>query len=153
MIVIGIGDPYRRDRGVGPAVVSRLRWRGLPGVVLAKSGGEPTELIELWDGQDLAVVVDGIITERVAPGHVHRLSLHHPALAEATAVAHRPSLRAAVELARALDRTPRQLLLLAVEIVDVAPGQGLSPVVAAACRRVADEVTELLAAAPQARAR
>lgn len=151
MIVIGVGNPYRRDDGVGPTVISMLRWRGLPAVVLAESDGEPTDLIDLWAGHDLAVVVDGIRTGRAAPGRVRRLSLHHPAVALAPAAtsSHRAELGTAVSLGRALDRMPRQLLFVAIEIVDVSPGRGLSPVVAAAARRAADEVVELAAERPR----
>jgi hydrogenase maturation protease len=149
MIVIGVGNSYRRDDGVGPAVVNLLRWRGLPGVVLAESDGEPTDMIDLWDGHDLAVVVDGVCTGRAAPGRMHRLSLHHPAVAAAPAAStHHVGLGTAVHLARALDRLPSRLLFIAVEVVDTTPGRGLSPVVAAAARRAADEVVRLVTPGP-----
>jgi hypothetical protein len=43
--VIGVGNEYGRDDGVGPAVVARLAQLGLPRVVLTVSDGEPTQLI------------------------------------------------------------------------------------------------------------
>jgi hydrogenase maturation protease len=143
MIVIGVGDPSRRDDGVGPAVVSLLRWRGLPGVTLAESDGDAADLLALWTGHDFAVVVDGVDTGRVGPGRLHRLSLHHPSLAGGGSGPGRPELGLAVQLSRTLDRLPPRLLFFAVEVVDVAPGKGLSPVVAAAARAVADEIAEL----------
>jgi hydrogenase maturation protease len=160
VVVIGVGNPYRRDDGVGPVVVSLLRDRGLPGVELAESDGEPTRLIELWTGASLAVVVDAVLTRPAHPGRVHRLSAYHPAFAarsrEAGAAAgipgagipaassHGVSLGEAVDLARALDRMPDRLLLLAVEAGDVGFGLGLTPPVAGAALAVADEVCELV---------
>jgi len=41
VVVIGVGNPYRRDDGIGRAVVTRLHRRHLPGVTLAECDGEP----------------------------------------------------------------------------------------------------------------
>ena len=40
-ILIGIGNPYRRDDGVGPALIEALETAGLPGVRLVTADGEP----------------------------------------------------------------------------------------------------------------
>jgi Ni,Fe-hydrogenase maturation factor len=37
MIVIGVGNPYRRDDGLGPHVIDRLREFGLPDDVVTTS--------------------------------------------------------------------------------------------------------------------
>jgi hydrogenase maturation protease len=146
VVVIGVGNPYRRDDGLGPAVVSLLRDRGLPGIEVAESDGEPSRLIELWTGASLAVVVDAILTRPAHPGRVHRLSAYHPVVsAGATAASsHGVSLGEAVDLARALDRMPERLLLLAVEAEDVGFGLGLSQPVADAVVSVADEIADLV---------
>jgi len=145
-VVIGVGHPYRRDDGLGPYVVERLRERGgLPGVRLVTSQGETSELLDLWDGADLAVVVDAI---RAAPGHpgrVHRLTVLDPP-AERSRAAHGLDLGEAVELARVLGRLPARLVLYAVEAADVGYGIGLSPEVAAAAVRVSDEIAGELTA-------
>ena len=69
-VVIGVGNPYRRDDGIGPAVADLLRERG---VEVAHSLGETTELIELWQGRDLAILVDAIRARPAHPGRVHHL--------------------------------------------------------------------------------
>lgn len=148
VVVIGVGNPYRRDDGLGPAVVSLLRERDLgSGVELAESDGELSALIELWMGASLAVVVDAIRTLQNHPGRVHRLSAHHPAAGRSAAAAstHGVDLGEAVALARALDRMPQRLLLFAVEAAEVGFGQGLTPAVADAAAAVAAEVAELVA--------
>ncbi|MFD9825146.1 hydrogenase maturation protease, partial [Streptomyces violascens] len=78
--VIGVGDDFRRDDGAGGAVVDRLRERAverpLPaGTVLATCDGDPARLIALWEGADLAVVVDAAHAHPANPGRVHRLDL------------------------------------------------------------------------------
>jgi hydrogenase maturation protease len=147
-VVIGIGNPYRRDDGFGPAVISLLRGRRLPGVQLIESDGELSSLVEAWMGAELAVVVDAIRTRQNYPGRVHRLSAHHPAMAGSAAAtsSHGVELSEAVRLARALDRMPDRLLLYAVEVADTGFGTGLSPEVAEAAVSVAYEIAELVRA-------
>lgn len=146
IVVIGIGNPYRRDDGFGPVVISLLRERGLPGVILAECEGDLGSLIELWGGASLAVVVDAVRTRLSRPGRVHRLSAYHPAAAATPAAAssHGLGLGEAVSLARALDRMPARLLLFAVEAGDVDYGVGLTPAVSAAADQVAAEIAELV---------
>jgi hydrogenase maturation protease len=148
-VVIGVGNPYRRDDGVGPEVVARLRRQRLPGVVLAESDGEPTRLIDLWSDADLAVVVDAARTVDPRPGRVHRRGLHHPSVrGYSSASAHGVDLGDAVALAAALDRLPRSLLLYAVEVADISYGVGLSPDVAAALPALVEEIVDALSARP-----
>jgi hydrogenase maturation protease len=168
VVVIGIGNPFRRDDGVGPAVAERLRAQRLPGVRLAVSTGEATALIELWAGARLAVVVDALRTEPPTPGRIHRLSVVEPpdpepepgivaetAASPRTAASPEPTetvdpdldFGEAVELARILGRLPDRLVLFAVEASDVGYGPGLTPAVAAAAGRIAAEIVNQVATA------
>lgn len=144
-VVIGVGNPYRRDDGAGPLVVDLLAAQGTPDVSLAKSLGDTAELIELWDGADLAVLVDAVRAEPAHPGRIHHLVVPeaNPERVRA-ASSHGLDLGEAVELARVLDRLPTRLVLYAVEVADVRLGTGISPAVAAAAVRVAHEIIRYL---------
>jgi hydrogenase maturation protease len=144
IVVIGVGHPYRRDDALGPYVVERLRARGVGGVDLAVSMGETTELLDLWDDADLAIVVDAIRADPAHPGRVHRLSVLHPP-GERSRAAHGLDLGEAVELARVLDRLPGRLVLYAVEAAELGYGEGLSPAVAAAADRLVDAIADEIA--------
>jgi hydrogenase maturation protease len=135
VVVIGVGNPYRRDDGVGPAIIDLLRGNGLPdGVRLECSLGDTADLMDLWRGTDLAIVIDAARPRRTRPGAVHHaVSSHHLPMGEA------------VELARALDRMPRRLELYAIEAADTGHGQGLSPPVRAAARRTAAAIAAAIA--------
>lgn len=139
VVVIGLGNPYRRDDGVGPYVVRRLRERALPGVLMATTLGETTELMQLWEGAELAIVVDAVQASPAHPGRVHRLTVVDPP-GERSRAAHGLDLGDAVELARVLGRMPARLVLYAVEVAEVGYGQELSPTVAGAAVRLADEI-------------
>jgi hydrogenase maturation protease len=140
-IVIGVGNPYRRDDGIGPAVIERLRRRHLPGVNLAECDGEPTRLLDLWADAEVAIVVDAIRTASPRPGTIHRRSLRHPSTPRMRgAGTHAVDLGDAVALAAALDLLPRTLLLYAVEAGNTSPGEGLTPPVQAVLDQLVDEL-------------
>lgn len=141
--VIGVGNPYRRDDGAGPAVVAGLRRRRLPTVDLVECDGEPTRLLDLWAGAEVAVVVDAVRTGARPPGTIHRRSVRHPSFGRARgATSHAVDFGDAVALAAALDRLPGRMLLYLVEAGDTSAGVGLTPPVAAAVTELVAEIAE-----------
>jgi hydrogenase maturation protease len=141
VVVIGVGNEYRRDDGAGLAVVSSLYGRLPPGVELVLTDGEPTRLIEAWTGAALAIVVDAVRADPPSPGRVHRFELDRPlAGATRTASSHGFGLDDAIQLALALDRMPGRLIVHAIEAADLTQGTGLTPPVAAAVEEVASAV-------------
>ena len=144
-VVIGVGNEFRRDDAIGPAVIEQLRNMCLPGIGLATCDGEPTRLIELWSGAETAVVVDAVRIEPASPGRIHRISGQHPAAStRGIANTHGIGLGDAVCLARAIDQMPGRLLLYAVEVADTDFGIGMCPGVTAAAAIVAGEIADLL---------
>ncbi|MEU1576702.1 hydrogenase maturation protease [Streptomyces collinus] len=133
--VIGVGNEFRRDDGVGWAVADRLLQRAAnralpPGTVVATCDGDPARLIGLWEGAGLAVVVDAAHAEPGHPGLVHRIELDAERLTRPRATSsHGLGLGEAVELARVLGRLPGHLVVYAVEGADTSVGAGLTPAV------------------------
>ncbi|MCX5336696.1 hydrogenase maturation protease [Streptomyces sp. NBC_00140] len=148
--VIGVGNEFRRDDGVGWAVLSRLRERPLPpDTRLATCDGDPGRLIGLWEGARLAVVVDAAHAHPGTPGRVHRLELDAELLPQPqTTSSHGLGLGEAVELARVLGRLPDHLVVYAVEGADSALGTGLSPAVADAVEPLVKAVEAEIARRP-----
>lgn len=149
--VVGVGNRYRRDDGVGLAAVEALRGSPPGGVRLACVDGEPTRLLDAWDGVPLAVVVDAALCRPAHPGTVHRAVVAAGALdaaqAAGAASSHGLGLPEAVELGRILERLPDRLVLLTVEAADVGLGDGLTPAVAAALPEVVAAIRRELASA------
>ena len=130
-MVIGVGNPMRRDDGVGIVAVERLAVRIVGDTVeLVTMDGETTRLIEVWAGADRAVVVDAMRSGDPA-GTVRRIEVGRDALPSWApgASSHHAGLAEAVDLGRALDRLPAHLVIYGVEVLDVSPGEGLSPAV------------------------
>ncbi len=141
MIVIGVGNEFRRDDGAGPAVIAELAARSLDGVTLAVSDGEPTHLIDLWSGADHAAVIDTVRSEPSEPGRIREFG----SIAEARpgTSSHALGFGVAVRLGEALGRLPGTLRMYLIDGADFALGSGLCPPVERAVAEVADRVAAL----------
>ena len=118
-----------------------------PDVELLEREGEPTALIDAWEGATVVWLVDAV-SSGAEPGTLHRLdasehelptdlfrrSTHHVGVAEA------------VELARVLGRLPERTVVFGIEGGSFEIGDELTPAVAAAIELTADAVrTEVTA--------
>jgi len=137
--VIGVGNEFRRDDGVGLRVVDEIRRRD-PTVAVVELDGEPTRILDAWEGADAVVVVDAL-RSGAAPGTIRTLRVEDGVrLPRGTGhSSHRAGVAEAVELARALRRLPH-VVLCAVEGADFGPGPTLSPSVASAVDEAAEHV-------------
>ncbi len=167
-IVIGVGTDLRGDDGFGPAVLDALR--KMPAVAahaqLAVCDGEPSRLIDLWEGYRYAVVVDAVRGGSERYGFVYRRDLTpHAATGQAGAGrapegtepsgnSHAAGLGAAVRLGQVLDRLPGRLILYAVHGRDFRLGAPLSRPVELAVpqlvSRIGQEVLGVLSTAGRA---
>lgn len=138
-VVIGIGNPYRRDDGVGPALAERLTTLVASDVDVRVLDGEPTALLEAWTGARLAIVVDAVLGSPPRPGQIHRTNVAALARSSGTS-SHGLGVPEAIELGQALDRLPEHLIVYAVEAADVGYGTELSPAVEAALPELLDAV-------------
>jgi hydrogenase maturation protease len=110
-------------------------------VRLLVSDGEPTRMIEAWDGAPLAIVVDTVRAEPAVPGRLHRLVLDRAAAGpEFLVSSHGLGLGQAIGLGQALGRLPGRLIVHAVEGGDLSLGTGLTHAVASAIRPLASAV-------------
>lgn len=140
-VVIGIGNPYRRDDGIGPAVAAAVGNLALPGVRVLACAGEMTQILDGWAGVATAVVVDA--TAGGTPGRVRRCGLDD--FVDGTPFSsHELSLRTTYELACALGRAPDSVVVVTVDVADTDHGEGLSPAVAAALPHAVDAVLGVL---------
>src|SRR5205823_3354369 len=138
--VIGVGNEFRRDDGVGPAVVALLEKRELTDVSLTVTDGEPTQLLDAWSRVPLAIVIDAVLCDPSRPGRVHRTTLDSPLQSASAASTHGFGIPDAVRLAEALDRAPARLVIYAVEAADLGFGPGLTTEVARVVPEVATAV-------------
>lgn len=151
-LIIGVGNRFRGDDGIGPALADRLRAEPLESCDIVDSSGEAAELMELWEGHDLVVIVDAVKSDML-PGTIHAVDVgdDHLPLEAFQASTHTFGLAQAVELARALGRLPQRLIIYGVEGSDFAPGQAMSDAVSGTAEIVADRIRNLVLATTEAR--
>ena len=112
-IVIGVGNDLRGDDAAGWETVRRLA--PSTALVLHEHPGDGPGLISLWGPEDDVVVVDAIVSGDPAGTIVESDALAAPLPADVTwATSHAAGVAEGIELARALGRLPRSLVLVGI---------------------------------------
>ena len=128
MLVIGVGNAYRRDDAAGLVMARRLWEAARAEVTLWEAGGEGTALMDAWEGAEAVILIDAVRSGAPA-GTIHRLDARIETLPAAwfRYSTHAFSVAEAIALARALNRLPPRLIVFAVEGEHFDAGVGLSP--------------------------
>jgi hydrogenase maturation protease len=144
ILVIGIGNRFRGDDGIGPAVIDSLR-ADPPHATLCEASGEATELIETWSSAELVLIVD-CISSGAAPGTIHHIEANSQTLPPQIlqTSTHSFGLAEAVELGRTLGRLPPLLIVYGIEGRDFGYGHTLSEPVASVVATVADRIRDCI---------
>ncbi len=147
IVVAGLGSSYRGDDAVGPLVAALAAAEVAP-VVDVGPIEDPLDLLGLFDGVDLAVVVDAVRSGApVGSVRVFELdfaSSRDDPTATATTSTHGIGLVGVVRLARAVGRAPRRLLVVTVEGEVFDLGREMSDAVVAAVPEAVSAVVRLI---------
>ncbi|MBK8975112.1 MAG: hydrogenase maturation protease [Planctomycetes bacterium] len=141
-LVVGVGNAFRRDDGVGPRVVQRLRELDARGELrLVEASGEGASLMATWRGERSVVIVDAA-RSHAAAGTVHRFDAAEVRLPSDFFhySSHAFGVAEAIELARALGELPERLVVWAVEGGSFGAGRDLTPPVESAVDDVARRI-------------
>jgi hydrogenase maturation protease len=125
--LIGVGNEYRRDDGVGIFIVRHPLLAQLPGVRTFEEPGEAGRLMELWKKAGTTFLFDAVCSGGI-PGAIYRFDVlkeqlpadifHHST--------HRFSIAEAVALSRVLNQMPGELVVFGIEGKNFGSGPGLS---------------------------
>jgi len=143
--VLGFGNEYRSDDGVGIAVVRALGPHLPPSAAAVATEPHAIDLFERWKDADLVIVVDAV-SSGSPPGTIHRFEAQGqpvPAVF-ARCSTHAYSIAEMIELARALGTMPPRLLVLGIEGESFQHGVGLSPAVARAATEAIQTILRAL---------
>ena len=146
IVIIGMGNPLRRDDGVGLSVARQLEALVQPKVEVRIHRGGGLALMDTWKGASTVVVIDAV-SSGVPAGTVSRFDASAQPLPQhlgSTCSTHDFGLNEAIELARAVDRLPNRFVVIGVEGADFTPGSGLSPAVDSAVERAVEAVLQEL---------
>lgn len=146
-LVIGVGNRWRRDDGVGLAVADGLALLSPSNVKVQHCEMDPLTLLDRDLGNQRLILIDAVHAQR-GPCRVYRFDGQKAPLERAlTTSSHSFGLAETIELGRRLNRWPNQMAIYAVEGWDFSHGKGLSPEAAAAAREclrlLVGEISEL----------
>lgn len=142
VVVVGVGNRYRRDDGAGPEVARRVS-AAAGDAVRVETTGDPSALVDMLAEASLAVVVDAS-APMGEPGRIRVLNgADASALASVPQVStHLMPVQQALGLAAALGRLPAMVRVVAVEGEDFGHGEGFSAAVTPAIDRAVEVVKE-----------
>jgi hydrogenase maturation protease len=132
VLIVGVGNAYRRDDGAGLEAAARLGARTGAPVVLHDGAGDATALLDAWSGAATVLLLDATRSEAPA-GTIRRVedALDGRGMLppEQRASAHALGLADAIALGALLGRLPRRLIVIGIEGACFDHGVGLSPAV------------------------
>lgn len=129
-VLAGMGNELRGDDAVGLLVLRAVRLMAPDAGRYVELGDDLARLLDEWRDAPVAVVVDAMAGGG-HPGQIHVLA--DPGAAEASAIsAHGLELSTIIGVGVELGRSPRRLIILAIEGDRFGLGEAMGPGVAAA---------------------
>lgn len=127
-LIIGIGNEYRGDDGIGLLVARRLRETLSGPVKIVEQSGEGAALMDAWKDFQNVVLIDAV-QSGAEPGTIFRFEAHQRSIPAQFFhySTHVFSVAEAIELARALNQLPLRLIVYGVEGKNFAASVELSP--------------------------
>jgi len=141
VLVIGIGNEYRGDDGIGLAVIRALQARLPENARLMECDGDCSVLFEAWKDAGKVILVDAAISGARA-GTISRFDAHTQTIpANYTfSSTHAFGIAETLALARVLDQLPPCLMVYGIEGKHFTSGESLSPQVRKALPKVVEQV-------------
>ena len=132
--VLGLGNPIMTDEGVGVVLVRRLARHGdtYPQVDFIDAGTGGMKLLYMLEGRCKAVLIDCAYMG-AEPGTMRRFTLDQVLSTKSLAdlSLHEGDVLQILRKAQQLDMCPAEVVLFGIEPERMAPGQELTPTVAA----------------------
>jgi hydrogenase maturation protease len=127
-VIIGIGNDFQGDDAVGRIIARKIERLHLPNVDVLERSGEAAELIDAWKGEDSVVLIDAMVSG-AEPGTLKRFDVSDKPLPRTLfqhVSSHTFSVAESIELARALNALPNNIVVYGVEAVRFEAGDALS---------------------------
>lgn len=125
--IIGIGNQYRGDDGVGLRIAQDIKKMSPDHVTVIEQSGEGISLMDSWKDSDTVILIDAVHSG-AQPGTIHRFDVHTQTIPTKFFhySTHAFGVAEAIELARALKQLPQNLIVYGIEGKCFEAGIGLS---------------------------
>ena len=137
MRIIGLGNPYRGDDGVGPLIAQRIKRKEISGIEVLDWIMDAVALLDMWKDTDELILVDAAHCHH-EPGTIHRFEPNTDILPSSLfpLSTHGFCLNDAIRLGKELDRMPPYFVIYAIDGCEFGMNEALTPAV----RKAAFEV-------------
>ena len=144
-MIIGVGNRYRGDDGVGHLIAAGIEELQLPDLQIVYASGEAAGLMDLWAGHARVYIFDAV-SSGAKPGTVFRFDAIETPVPSGffNYSTHAFSVAEAIELARQISALPRELVVFGVEGEDFDHGVHVTPLVRDSVNKVVARVAKEL---------
>jgi len=144
-LIIGIGNEFRSDDGIGIHIARKINQLNLPNVEVIEASGEGSELIELWKEKKIVIIFDAV-NSGSEPGKIFKLDAAAQPLPTKffNYSSHAFGLAEAIEVCRKLNQLPDKLFVYGIEGKNFDFGEIISEEVIEASERVINLIVERL---------
>jgi len=140
MLVIGLGNKYRKDDGVGLYTAEKIKAMKLDDVKVIDGVSDGAALMNIWSNDNAVFIIDAVISSAKS-GTVYRFDALNETIPGEIFTGystHSISLVESIELAKSLGEIPDSLIVFGIEGIDFSAGIGLTPEVESAAYKVID---------------
>jgi hydrogenase maturation protease len=140
-LLVGVGNEYRSDDGVGLVVARKIHEKLIPSVTVKEESGEGAALMEAWQGFQNVIIVDAV-SSGAKPGTIFKMEAKKEIMPAKFFhySTHAFSLAEAIELAKTMNTLPPKFLVYGIEGVNFTSGVDISPPVKEAANQVIEQI-------------
>ncbi len=143
IVVVGVGNPYRRDDAAGIIAAKILKERVPDSVEVHENSGEVAILLELLRSSKAAIFIDTVVSGS-EPGKIFRFDVGGERLPAKLfhLSSHSLGIAESIELSRTMHELPSTVIVYGIEGKAFGPGEVLSPEVEIAAGHIAERVAQ-----------
>ena len=140
-LLVGVGNEYRSDDGVGLVVARKIHEKLIPSVTVKEESGEGAALMEAWQGFQNVIIVDAV-SSGAMPGTIFRIDANK----ETVPIkffhysTHAFSVAEAIELTRAMNVLPSKLVVYGIEGNNFVAGTTISLLVQETAYKIIEQL-------------
>ncbi|MGD1046493.1 MAG: hydrogenase maturation protease [Bacteroidota bacterium] len=141
VLLIGIGNEYRSDDGIGLLIAKEIRKKQIPSVTVKEESGEGAALMEAWQGFQNVFIVDAV-SSGAMPGTVFRIDANKETVPKKFFhySTHAFSVSETIELARAMNVLPPKVVIYGIEGNNFAAGTTISLLIQQTAHKIIDQI-------------
>lgn len=148
-LILGIGNEFRQDDGVGIFVAKQLREMHLPLTDVKFLSGETTTILESWMEYDSVYVIDAVSSDQV-PGTIVRINAKNDPIPKNLFKfsVHSMGISEAVAYGKILSALPGELIIYGISFKSIDFGKGLTKEVLISAKKIIKLIKEEIVSHP-----